>query len=182
MSASRLVLAAVWIVVFFHSRSESHALGAIAVCCAASDILDGYIARRMRSTSHFGRWVDNTADIVFILAALACEAYAGAIPAYLPALVAVSFAQYALDSVLVRHSAVPVKSRLGHWAGIFNYILVIVLAWAPPLRLPVRIASVLPPLVGVFYLAAICERALFYRMRSLAARKLSYQQPVSRCS
>jgi hypothetical protein len=77
-------------------------------------------------------------------------------------LVAVSFAQYVIDSVLIRGSAVPVKSRLGHWAGVFNYIIVIVLVWAPPPRSPGTLLRDLAPMIGLFYLAAMCERALFY--------------------
>lgn len=162
VSASRLLLAFVWVAVFFRVPGHSVALGVIALCGAASDFLDGRIARRTDSASHFGRWFDGVADIVFILAALLCEAYAGAIPFYLPALVAASFAQYAADSVLIRRSTVPVKSRLGHQAGILNYIIVIVLAWAPWLRLPRKLIRFSAPLVALFYLLAMSERVLFY--------------------
>jgi cardiolipin synthase (CMP-forming) len=161
ISASRLILACIWVAVFF-GDPRSELLGAIALAGAASDFLDGRIARWTDSASQFGRWLDSAADIVFILTALSCETYAGVIPVYLPALVAASFAQYAIDSVLIRASTVPVKSRLGHWAGIFNYIILILLAWAPPPRLPGRLLRSCAPMIGWFYLAAICERALFY--------------------
>ncbi|MBV8770773.1 MAG: CDP-alcohol phosphatidyltransferase family protein [Deltaproteobacteria bacterium] len=162
VSASRLVFACVWVAVFFSGRRHSVVLGVIAVCGAASDFLDGRIARRTDSASHFGRWFDGIADIVFILAALSCEAYAGIIPCYLPALVAASFAQYAADSVLIRGSMVPVKSRFGHQAGILNYIIVMVLAWAPWLRFPPKLIHFSAPLIALFYLLAISERLLFY--------------------
>ncbi|MBV8056615.1 MAG: CDP-alcohol phosphatidyltransferase family protein [Deltaproteobacteria bacterium] len=162
VSASRLILACIWVVIFFAHRSHPQILRAIALGGAVSDLIDGHIARWTHSTSRFGRWLDNTADIVFILTVLSCETYAGVIPIYLPALIAASFAQYVADSVLIRGSAVPVKSRLGHWAGVFNYIIVIVLAWAPPPRLLGTLLRDLAPMIGLFYVAAMCERALSY--------------------
>ena len=164
VSALRLLLACIWVAVFFSDRPQTEILGLIALGGAASDVLDGRIARATHSAGQFGRWLDSAADIVFILAALFCEAYAGVIPVYLPALVAASFAQYVVDSVVIRGSAVPVKSRLGHWAGIFNYIIVIVLAWMPPPLLPGRLLRAVAPMIGLFYLAAMGERTLFYRI------------------
>jgi len=164
VSASRLLLACVWVAVFFSDRMQTQILGMIALGGAASDVLDGRIARSTNSAGQFGRWLDSAADIVFILTALFCEAYAGVIPLYLPALVAASFAQYALDSVVIRGSAVPVKSRLGHWAGIFNYVMVIVIAWMPPPLLLGCLLRSAAPMIAMLYLAAMCERALLYRI------------------
>jgi phosphatidylglycerophosphate synthase len=163
VSSSRFILACIWAAVFFGDRAQSGMLGIIALGGAASDFLDGRIARWTHSAGRFGRWLDSCADIVFILTALSCEAYAGVIPVYLPALVAASFVQYIADSVLIRGSAVPVRSRLGHWAGVFNYIIVIVVAWAPPPRLPGTLLRAAAPMLGLFYLAAMCERLLSYR-------------------
>jgi hypothetical protein len=105
--------------------------------------------------------------VTFVLAALLCEAAAGAIPFYIPILVALSFSQYAIDSMLIAAPATgPIKSRLGHWGGIINYALVITLAIAPPPALPGAIVGPLAPLIALFYVAAISERAwLFYRSR-----------------
>jgi phosphatidylglycerophosphate synthase len=177
VSASRFLLASIWIPVFFHDRGQSYTLGAIALFGAASDFFDGRIARWTHSVSHFGRWLDSAADIVFVLAALSCEAYAGVIPVYLPTLVAVSFAQYAVDSVLIRGSTVPVKSYLGHWAGIFNYIIVITLAWRSAVRFPEQLFRDLSPLVALLYLAAMLERAWFYRTLRRPRTSLSLEPP-----
>jgi phosphatidylglycerophosphate synthase len=164
VSASRFILACTWVAIFFGERSHPGILRAIALGGAASDLLDGRIARWTLSVSRFGRWLDNVADIVFVLTVLSCEAHARVIPIYLPALIAASFAQYVADSVWIRGAAVPIKSRLGHWAGIFNYIIVIILAWAPPPRLPGVLLQDFAPMIAVFYLAAMCERAIAYRL------------------
>lgn len=162
LSASRFVLAALWLVVFVSGNRGPLILGSIALAAAASDFVDGRIARRMGHANGIGKWLDALADIVFILTALSCEALAGAIPVYIPILIASSFAQYAVDSVAVSRSSTPVKSRLGHWGGVINFALVLILAWTPPALLPARLVRQMSPLIALFYIAAIFERALNY--------------------
>ena len=164
LSASRFALAAVWLAAFLSGERRSEVLGPIALSGAISDFVDGRVAQRMGSADKFGRWLDSVADAVFVLTALACEARAGAIAAYIPVLIAASFTQYVIDSVVISGSSVPLKSRLGHWGGVINYALVIVLALAPPPLWPGTVVRTLSPLIAIFYLAAIFERALGYRL------------------
>lgn len=164
LSASRFVLAAVWLSAFLSGDGRPEVLGSIALAAAASDFIDGRVARWMRSASGFGRWLDSLADVVFVLTALTCEAAVGAIPALVPALIAVSFAQYAIDSVAISRSSTPVRSRLGHWGGVINFALVMLLAFAPPPRLPGILLREASPLIAIYYLAAIFERAVGYRL------------------
>jgi phosphatidylglycerophosphate synthase len=163
MSASRFFLAALWFVVYASGNRRPALLGPIALAGAASDFADGCLARLTGSPDEFGRWLDAIADIVFILTSLSCEARAGSIPPYIPILIALSFAQYAFDSSVILGSATPVASRLGHWGGVINFVLVITLACAPPPRLPGRLVRWTAPLIGILYIAAIIERALSYR-------------------
>jgi hypothetical protein len=74
-----------------------------------------------------------------------------------------SFSQYAIDSMLL--SGAPIKSRLGHFGGIINFALVMVLGLAPPPALPGMILRALCPLLAVFYIAAIGERIVGYLKR-----------------
>jgi hypothetical protein len=92
LSASRFVLAALWLVAFIPGNRGPVVLGSIALAAAVSDFADGRIARRMGHANGLGRWLDALADIVFILTALSSEALAGAIPIYIPVLIACSFA------------------------------------------------------------------------------------------
>ena len=167
LSALRFALAAIWIELAARGHQGRLAFAIVAIVAAGSDFIDGRIARRLGVASGSGRWLDGIADVTFVLAALFCESAAGAIPFYIPILIAVSFSQYAIDSFLIgQPSAGPRKSRLGHWGGIINYALVITLAIAPPPALPGAIVRDLAPLLGLFYVAAICERAwLYYRPR-----------------
>jgi phosphatidylglycerophosphate synthase len=168
LSASRFVLACVWLAAFSSGDQRPEVLGSIALAGATSDFIDGRVARWMGSVSGFGRWLDSMGDVVFVLTALTCEASVGAIPAYVPALIAVSFAQYAIDSVVISRSSIPVRSRLGHWGGVINFGLVILLAFAPAPSLPGILLRTASPLLATYYLAAIYERAIGYRCRSAA--------------
>jgi phosphatidylglycerophosphate synthase len=164
LSASRFVLAAMWIAAFASGMRGPGILGAIATAAAVSDYADGPIARWMGHAEGAGRWLDPVADIVFVLTALTSEALAGAIPIYIPILIACSFGQYTIDSVAIGGSSEPIKSRLGHWGGIINFALVIVLAWTPAPMWPGRLVRQVSPLIAAFYVAAMIERALSYRL------------------
>ena len=163
LSASRFVLAALWFSAFRAGDQRPAITAPIALAAAISDFVDGRVARWTGSTTGFGQWLDSLADIAFVLTAIACEVRAGAMPMYIPVLIAVSFTQYAIDSVVLRGSSVPVKSRVGHWGGILNYAIVVGLGIAPPPQLLGSLVRAASPLIAIFYIAAIFERALAYR-------------------
>jgi len=65
LSASRFVLAALWLVAFVSGNRGPLILGSIALAAAVSDFVDGRIARRMGHANGFGRWLDALAEILF---------------------------------------------------------------------------------------------------------------------
>lgn len=65
ISVSRLILAPIF---FMVPRVEARV--ALVIAAAASDILDGWLARRQRQRSRFGAILDPVADRVFVLTAL----------------------------------------------------------------------------------------------------------------
>jgi phosphatidylglycerophosphate synthase len=162
ISASRFLFAGLWIDAFpLRDRVPSLLLW-IAVAAAISDMVDGPVARHHGATHMHGRWLDNLGDIFFVSTALICEAHAGTLPVYVPLLVLTSFTQYAVDSIFLLASSAPVKSRIGHWGGIVNFGLILMLACAsyvPEMGIRARAAS---PLLGIFYVAGIFERLLAY--------------------
>ncbi len=167
ISALRFALAAGWIALWYAGRRDPLLLGSIATVAAASDFLDGRLARMLRVESVGGRWLDTLADFTFILVALTVESWSGTIPAYIPILFAILFAQYALDSLILRGPrAAPIGSRLGHVAGVANFALVIVLGFAPAHQIPGRLMRDIAPLLAVLYLAAMVERAARYPWRA----------------
>ena len=98
------------------------------VAIVSSDVLDGWLARQLRCTSVFGRFLDHGADIFFILFALGWFAAWGWVTWSLPAAIAWAFGLYAFDSwwrsgELGRQRRL-LGSRLGHIGGILNYAAV----------------------------------------------------------
>jgi CDP-diacylglycerol---glycerol-3-phosphate 3-phosphatidyltransferase len=163
LTLTRFAAAAGWAALFFSAPQHRVLLGTIAAAAAISDIFDGRVARRFGTSGAAGRWLDGIADVTFVLTVLGCEAAAGAIPWYVPALIAASFAQYALDSIVLgAASAGPIRSRLGHWGGVINYALALVLAFAPPPHPAGAIVRWCAPILALYYLAAITERAMMY--------------------
>jgi phosphatidylglycerophosphate synthase len=159
----RFALAALWAVLFITGAGRPSVLLSLAVVAGLSDFVDGPIARLGGATTEgIGCWLDPVADVTFVTTALFCKALSGAIPIYIPALILISFAQYTIDSLLVSRSSSPVRSQIGHLCGVFNFVLVCVLAvtpWTIELALMVRRLS---PLVACLYLGAILERMMSY--------------------
>jgi len=122
-----------------HGGAGSAAAFTFAVA-ATSDFVDGRVARRWHSASSAGRVLDHAADIAFLLTALTTYVALGLAPWWVPASIAASFAVYVADSL--RRSAHPqlLGSRLGHFGGVANYVVVGVLVgndsvglgWLPP--------------------------------------------------
>jgi hypothetical protein len=65
---------------------------------AASDVLDGRLARRWRTASNAGRAFDHFADVGFLVLALTAYVGLGIAPWWVPATVAGTFAFYVIDS------------------------------------------------------------------------------------
>lgn len=79
----RIVLAPVLVgLLLVEERTVSSVAAAVFVVGAATDGLDGYLARRYRSTSRTGAWLDPLADKVFVAAPVLALAAMGTFPAW----------------------------------------------------------------------------------------------------
>jgi phosphatidylglycerophosphate synthase len=165
LTISRFVLAGAWIVLARVAPDAFPAFAALAVVAAVTDFIDGRVARRLGVAHDAGGWLDSIADVTFVLAALGCYASARQLPWSIPLLIALSFGQYAFDSVWLHRAGAPVRSRLGHWGGIVNYALVLAMALTKPESMARSYLLKGVPIIELFYIAAIIERALAYRRR-----------------
>jgi len=110
---------AVWAIVSAQLLTAS-LLFALAVI---TDLADGPLARRQRTSSSLGSLFDHGTDALFVSATLAALASLGAVPWPLPLLVAAAFVQYTLDSSAL--AGRPLRtSRLGRCNGIAYYVAV----------------------------------------------------------
>jgi len=102
-----------------------HVAAALFALAVATDIGDGWLARRLDESSPLGRTLDHAVDAAFCTVGTAALARLGALPAWLPWLIALAFLQYALDSRRNASGALR-ASVLGHWNGIAYYVIVAV--------------------------------------------------------
>lgn len=111
----------------------------IATClyalAVASDFADGWVARRYGEQSPLGGLVDHGVDAVFVTSGCAALASLDVLPALLPALIAVAFLQYAVDSRAGVARALR-ASWLGRWNGIAYYVILAVPIVRDALGLP----------------------------------------------
>jgi phosphatidylglycerophosphate synthase len=87
----------------------------------ATDWLDGRIARRFGETSALGGFLDHVTDAAFVSLGLAALVVRGEAPWLLPALVALAFLQYTLDSRVLEGRTLR-ASALGRWNGIAYFV------------------------------------------------------------
>ncbi len=74
----RMILIPVFVVLFF----KGHKMAALAVFCAASltDMLDGYLARKLNQITDFGKLFDPLADKLMVLTAMVLQTFWGPLP------------------------------------------------------------------------------------------------------
>lgn len=138
--------------------------GLLFAVVAASDYFDGPLARRAGRASARGRSWDNWADIAFIEVALFTAVAVGIAPWWVPASIAASFGYYVIDSWRRTREAPQrrlIASRLGHWGGVCNYVLVGVLTYNEAAGIH---------LLGPTFLAALFALVPLYSAAAIAAR------------
>jgi len=128
LTALRIVLAPVFLVLYV--RGQAHRALAAFAAAAATDVLDGLVARALRQHTRLGAFLDPIADKFLAACALVALAVAGRLPVWLPALVvARDVSQLAGAAVLrsTRHAVPVAPTRIGKYAT-FGLAATVVLA------------------------------------------------------
>jgi phosphatidylglycerophosphate synthase len=139
----------------------------------ATDVLDGRVARRLGTASAAGGLFDHLTDFLFVEAGLGALALQGRIPWPLPALVAVAFTQYAVDSYLLHRARQLRMSALGRLNGVLYFVPV-------GASIP-RLAALEGPIRWMAW-ALVATTLLSILDRALALRRAPAAAPGSRAA
>jgi phosphatidylglycerophosphate synthase len=122
LTGTRLLLVAPF--ALWMAREDATLPAALAIVVAiVTDLLDGPAARRAGGgASPWGRAFDHGTDFLFVTVGLFAMASRGASSFWLPALICVAFAQYALDSWMLHRQRELRMSSLGRWNGILYFV------------------------------------------------------------
>ncbi len=127
LTALRIVLAPVFLVLY--ARGEHVRAVAAFATAAATDVLDGLVARALHQSSRLGAFLDPIADKLLAACALIALAATGRLPWWLPALVVTRDLALLAGAGLLGtiHRTVPVApTRIGKYATVALAITVIV--------------------------------------------------------
>lgn len=132
---------------------------------AASDIVDGRVARAAGTASHWGRIFDHGADIFFVLSTFAAYVSVGIAPWWVPTSIALAFLLYVVDA---QSNGPPtgtrrLAGRIGHVGGVCNYVIIGTLLGNETIGLhllPPGLIHLILAAVPVYSLAAIVLRWL----------------------
>lgn len=132
ITLSRLVLTAVFVVAmgFEGLGGKMTALVAFSVA-AASDWLDGYLARKMGLVTPLGKLLDPLADKILVCAAFVFMSVEGFAPVWVTAvIIAREFLVTGLRQIAVEAGQVLAADNLGKWKTTFQLIFIITaLVW-----------------------------------------------------
>jgi len=117
LTALRIVLAPVFLVLYV--RGQPHRALAAFAAAAATDVLDGLVARALHQHTRLGAFLDPVADKFLAACALVALALAGRLPAWLPALVVARDAAQLAGAAVLRGTRrdIPIApTRIGKYA------------------------------------------------------------------
>ena len=133
ITVSRILLIPVFLLVYLLQPFSDIANTWLALClfvvAAATDALDGYLARRLNLISNFGKLIDPLADKILVCSVLVAFTATGAVPAWATILIIArefyisGFRQLALEQNLVMAATSLGKAKTIFQIALILYIL-----------------------------------------------------------
>lgn len=119
---SRLVLTAAFVVVVSGSSATHYGIGLALFCvAAASDFLDGWLARRMGLVTPLGKLMDPLADKILVCSAFVFFSALGICPVWITALIiGREFLVTGLRQIAIEAGQVLAADSLGKWKTTFQ--------------------------------------------------------------
>ncbi len=123
----RMLLIPVFVVLFFQGQK----IAALCVFCAASltDMLDGYLARKLNQITDFGKLFDPLADKLMVLTAMVCQTFWGPLPLIAVIIVAAKELVMVLGGVFMLSKDVVVYSNYFGKAAQVGFIASLILSF-----------------------------------------------------
>ena len=123
----RIILIPVFVVLFF----KGYKMAALGVFCAASltDMLDGYLARKLNQITDFGKLFDPLADKLMVLTAMVCQTFWGPLPLVAVIIVALKELVMVLGGVFMLSKDVVVYSNYFGKAAQVGFIASLILSF-----------------------------------------------------
>ena len=123
----RIILIPVIVVQFFKGEK----IAALCVFCAASltDMLDGYLARKLNQITDFGKLFDPLADKLMVLTAMVCQTFWGPLPLVAVIIVALKELVMVLGGVFMLSKDVVVYSNYFGKAAQVGFIASLILSF-----------------------------------------------------
>lgn len=123
----RIILIPVFVVLFFKGEK----ITALCVFCAASltDMLDGYLARKLNQITDFGKLFDPLADKLMVLTAMVCQTFWGPLPLVAVIIVALKELVMVLGGVFMLSKDVVVYSNYFGKAAQVGFIASLILSF-----------------------------------------------------
>ena len=127
----RLVLIPVFVWAFFRVQPGEDRIVALIIFAAASltDMLDGYLARKLNQITDFGKLFDPLADKLMVVTALFCQAYVGVFPWAAVVIVAAKELIMLLGGIFMLGKGVVVYSNYAGKAAMVSFILSLLLSF-----------------------------------------------------
>lgn len=133
---------------------ETLAAGLLFAFAVATDVIDGRVARRRSEATALGGVFDHATDATFVVIGLVAVSRVDAVPLVLPALVALAFVQYLVDSRALRGRRLR-ASMLGRWNGIAYFVVLGIPVVRDALGLPWPRASLVRGIALIVALSTI---------------------------
>ena len=123
----RIILIPVFVILFFKGEK----IAALCVFCAASltDMLDGYLARKLNQITDFGKLFDPLADKLMVLTAMVCQTFWGPLPLVAVIIVALKELVMVLGGVFMLSKDVVVYSNYFGKAAQVGFIASLILSF-----------------------------------------------------
>ncbi|MGA2682595.1 MAG: CDP-alcohol phosphatidyltransferase family protein [Candidatus Bathyarchaeia archaeon] len=119
ISSIRIAVLPLW----FYLYNSGNIVLCLAVFAAAAftDLIDGFLARRLKGSTRFGAYYDAATDFAFVIGIFTFFSLKGFYPVWLLLLITVSFAQFIASSVYAKKLHDPI----GRFTGSALYIGVV---------------------------------------------------------